>query len=580
MEAGFGYDFSHVRVHSGELAQRSAAATNAEAYTVGQDIVFASGRYAPMSSPGRRLLAHELTHVVQQNSSTPVSARAIEIGKADEHEASAEQAAIAVAERGEPVAVNDSIGLGLQRDEATGRISDRPFGEPLDTSTRGLMEGRFGRDFSSVRIHRDSRARDLTGAMNAFAVTNEANIYFASDGYAPATPFGRAILGHELAHVAQNQSTGSGASVSSLESEAARAATAVTGGRYAAVHHSSNQPVLAMTRAEKTAAGAGIGAASVGALGAGIGLIAASQMGGQPFGKAAAIGGAIGAGVGAIIGGLIGFFSRRTSSESTAEAEALIQRRYGRYLRGGATGPLHNASVHVVSAAELCERRRCRTPNASCDFIGWTDTGVPVRPSAGPGNQPPPIQSQADEPICNGVQMEHATPEHPVIYYQRNSETAGTLIHEGIHAHSHPSIEFLHNHVVEGTTEYFTRRLQDDVNMPYISGYDRQVASVEKLIGLVGEERLAQAYFGGAVPELHQAVNSQLGRCALITWAYMLEVGSDQRAEMVLAGRNQNYCNSPWLLQLGVSPAAMTPGEGTQPQQQPGATQPPPAETP
>jgi Domain of unknown function (DUF4157) len=465
----------------------------------------------------------------------------------------------------------ESHGL-LQRESQAGS-------EPLDAATRGLMEDRFGRDFSGVRIHRDGKAHNLAGAMNAFAVTNQANIYFAADGYAPATPFGRAILGHELAHVAQNESAGPKAPVSSLESEAERAAAAVVQGRPAAVHHGSNQPLLAITRGEQTAAGAGIGAGSLGALGAGIGLIAASQMRDQPFGLGAAIGGAIGAGLGAGIGALIGYFSRRTSSESIAEAEALIQRRYGRYLRGGATGPLHNASVHVVTAEKLCERRQCRTPGARCDLIGWTDTGVPLQPSAGPGNQPPPIASQAYEPRCaSGEPLEHATPEHPVIYYRRDDSTAGTLIHEGLHAHSHPDFGYLHNHIAEGTTEYFTRRLQDEINLPYISGYDEEVVSVERLVGLVGEERLAQAYFTGNVPELHQAVNSQLGRCALITWAFMLELNSESRAAQVFAGRNQDYCQSPWLVQLGFSPAALTPGESPPPQPQPGAAQPPQSE--
>ncbi len=61
-----GQDFSGVRVHTGEKAQRSAQALNANAYTVGGDIVFGAGQYAPETASGKRLLAHELTHVVQQ----------------------------------------------------------------------------------------------------------------------------------------------------------------------------------------------------------------------------------------------------------------------------------------------------------------------------------------------------------------------------------------------------------------------------------------------------------------------------------------------------------------------------------
>ncbi len=67
MEQRFGHDFSQVRVHSGAAAERSAREVNAKAYTVGQDIVFGAGQLAPGTHGGRRLLAHELTHVVQQN---------------------------------------------------------------------------------------------------------------------------------------------------------------------------------------------------------------------------------------------------------------------------------------------------------------------------------------------------------------------------------------------------------------------------------------------------------------------------------------------------------------------------------
>ena len=68
MEGAIGADFSSVRVHTGGDADRSAAQLGAHAYTVGDDVVFASGRYEPESPTGQRTLAHELTHVVQQRS--------------------------------------------------------------------------------------------------------------------------------------------------------------------------------------------------------------------------------------------------------------------------------------------------------------------------------------------------------------------------------------------------------------------------------------------------------------------------------------------------------------------------------
>jgi hypothetical protein len=60
-------DFSGVRIHDDPLAAESSRAVNAKAYTVGQDIVFGQGRYAPGTSAGQKLLAHELAHTIQQS---------------------------------------------------------------------------------------------------------------------------------------------------------------------------------------------------------------------------------------------------------------------------------------------------------------------------------------------------------------------------------------------------------------------------------------------------------------------------------------------------------------------------------
>lgn len=72
MESRFGQDFSDVRVHTDGAADASARSVNAHAYTVGNNIVFQRDRYDPSSDSGRHMLAHELTHVVQQRSG-PVS---------------------------------------------------------------------------------------------------------------------------------------------------------------------------------------------------------------------------------------------------------------------------------------------------------------------------------------------------------------------------------------------------------------------------------------------------------------------------------------------------------------------------
>jgi hypothetical protein len=66
MESRFGHDFGKVRVHADPKAAKSARALNALAYTVGSDIVFGAGMYAPETEGGRKLLAHELAHTIQQ----------------------------------------------------------------------------------------------------------------------------------------------------------------------------------------------------------------------------------------------------------------------------------------------------------------------------------------------------------------------------------------------------------------------------------------------------------------------------------------------------------------------------------
>jgi hypothetical protein len=89
MEQRFGHDFSRVRVHSDAKASESARAVNALAYTVGRDVVFGSGQHVPQFGAGRRLMAHELTHVVQQGQQEPVL-QTLTLGSqagADEHEA-------------------------------------------------------------------------------------------------------------------------------------------------------------------------------------------------------------------------------------------------------------------------------------------------------------------------------------------------------------------------------------------------------------------------------------------------------------------------------------------------------------
>lgn len=97
-EPQFGHDFSKVRVHTDGKAAESARAVNALAYTVERDVVFGAGQYMPMTKTGQGLLAHELTHVLQQRNIVAGSPQGLDIATArgSASEIEAERASLAV----------------------------------------------------------------------------------------------------------------------------------------------------------------------------------------------------------------------------------------------------------------------------------------------------------------------------------------------------------------------------------------------------------------------------------------------------------------------------------------------------
>lgn len=129
-EPRIGYDFSQVRVHTDSQAAETARTVNAQAFTVGSEVVFVAGQFAPQTNEGRRLIAHELTHVVQQGGqmlSRPGNLRVTRPSDAAEREARAGAAAVASGEAFRP-RTTSSVALARQVD--AGVPSDA--GVPLD----------------------------------------------------------------------------------------------------------------------------------------------------------------------------------------------------------------------------------------------------------------------------------------------------------------------------------------------------------------------------------------------------------------------------------------------------------------
>ena len=121
MESRFGHDFSGVRVHTDSGAAQSARSVNAMAFTVGSNVVFGAGRFTPGTSEGQRLLAHELTHVIQQSTKTDSQNSGLAIappgGPAEQE---ADEAAESVVKGGPMRGPGNSSGQQLHRQPVPG----------------------------------------------------------------------------------------------------------------------------------------------------------------------------------------------------------------------------------------------------------------------------------------------------------------------------------------------------------------------------------------------------------------------------------------------------------------------------
>jgi hypothetical protein len=124
METHLGHDFSDVRIHTGGQASESAKSVQAQAYTVGNDIVFGGDNYAPDTSAGKRTLAHELTHVVQRRSGpvdgTPAAGGVSISDPSDRFEQAAERSADRVMSGAAAGLTSAGAAVGVQREEEPG----------------------------------------------------------------------------------------------------------------------------------------------------------------------------------------------------------------------------------------------------------------------------------------------------------------------------------------------------------------------------------------------------------------------------------------------------------------------------
>lgn len=173
MEPRFGHDFGDVQLHTGPAAAASAREVGARAYTVGSHIVMGGGAPSPETGAGRELLAHELTHVVQQSRGglTPG------IDPDAAHERSARSVASSVAAGGTApgIAGMAGTGVGLARDDKKDPSASPPAGpppgvNPVKPEVRAALLGEMQADLAAARKAAPPSSTQSEEARRTFAV--------------------------------------------------------------------------------------------------------------------------------------------------------------------------------------------------------------------------------------------------------------------------------------------------------------------------------------------------------------------------------------------------------------------------
>jgi outer membrane protein OmpA-like peptidoglycan-associated protein len=199
MEGYFGEDLGGVRVHTGDVAARATKALGAEAFTVGSSIVFGQGRFDPESSLGRGLLAHELTHVVQQRSRAPgIQGRLLLTGGQPDIEALLNL-------------MGDGAGLVLDWDSTSTEVS--VIGQSANPATSPLFAGRLQSIINSstdVRLSVGRSQPDVLGGqfppnLNASHRVQKIDLEDMENLEANLPGYGLAAVAHEMEENLQAQ---------------------------------------------------------------------------------------------------------------------------------------------------------------------------------------------------------------------------------------------------------------------------------------------------------------------------------------------------------------------------------------
>lgn len=191
------HDVSGVRVAVGGAAADASASLGAHAYAMGDAIAFEA-------SPDLRTVAHEAAHVVQQRHGVQVRDGIGQPGDQYERHADAVADLVVRGESAEQV-LDAMTGGGAAHEPAVQRLEHPPRQDGLPAELLERFEQSLEQDLSNVRLHTDSAAARAADELAAQAFALGEDIYFAEGTYDPSSDEGRALIAHEVAHVAQQR---------------------------------------------------------------------------------------------------------------------------------------------------------------------------------------------------------------------------------------------------------------------------------------------------------------------------------------------------------------------------------------
>lgn len=193
MERRFNADFSGVRIHTGSHAENMSNSINAQAFTHGNDIYFNNGKYSPGTNDGGTLLAHELTHTIQQGASKSNTQKSHNNSISRKPSPSINlKAAAGIFNKIQLSAVNNALTAGID-------ISNKPGGSALSEEAKDYLQNYYNTSLNDIRIHTDKEATDLCKMFNVTAFAQGKNICIRPSAYNPESENGAILLSEKIA---------------------------------------------------------------------------------------------------------------------------------------------------------------------------------------------------------------------------------------------------------------------------------------------------------------------------------------------------------------------------------------------